>query len=308
MDKGRIAAITQQMEALPNERLLEIWNANDRNEWSAEAFEAILQVLIRRGVSLPPQSAADSATPDVRVEPVLPLVFRVRRRGASRSKNAYAVRVDGESMEIRGDDDSDSIRLERMEARDCVDVPAVSTLMRLTVPGRGQLTFRLEFGPNTETDLGRLSAWLKNLTGESAAQEIRDYLTQRSLRGAAVPLALPVLLSLAYLPFAGSFPKTAQGLGMVFGPLTLFIVAAIALMRGRRWGALLAAVASLSVVLMDLLYMSEYVVNLIAGGIRGLLPLSLLAIQMFLFSWFATFYFKTFLGPRAIQQIQTRVP
>ena len=44
-----------KMREKPTNDLLSIWAANDRKEWSGDAFEAIKVILGERGVSLPPQ-------------------------------------------------------------------------------------------------------------------------------------------------------------------------------------------------------------------------------------------------------------
>ncbi|MCX7000578.1 MAG: hypothetical protein NT106_09845, partial [Candidatus Sumerlaeota bacterium] len=55
-----VEQIRQKMEEKSTRELLEIWKENDREKWSNEAFEAIHEVLLVRGESLPAQKAIDS--------------------------------------------------------------------------------------------------------------------------------------------------------------------------------------------------------------------------------------------------------
>ncbi len=52
----RIEGIRRTLETRDTEDLLEIWQANDRVEWTPEAFEAIQRILLARNVSLPAQN------------------------------------------------------------------------------------------------------------------------------------------------------------------------------------------------------------------------------------------------------------
>ncbi len=54
----RIEGIRRTLETRETEDLLEIWQTNDRLEWTPEAFEAIQRILEERNVSLPVQNAA----------------------------------------------------------------------------------------------------------------------------------------------------------------------------------------------------------------------------------------------------------
>ena len=49
MDKKMVENIKKKIQANKTEYLQQIWNANDRNEFSDEAFEAIRQILEERG-------------------------------------------------------------------------------------------------------------------------------------------------------------------------------------------------------------------------------------------------------------------
>jgi len=51
-----IDTIRLHFEPLSSEELLEIWAANDRDEYAEETFKAISNILIERGVAVPPQS------------------------------------------------------------------------------------------------------------------------------------------------------------------------------------------------------------------------------------------------------------
>jgi len=55
MDSNLAREIRKRMEAKATEELLEIWEENDRARYSDEAFEAIREVLLRRGVAVPEQ-------------------------------------------------------------------------------------------------------------------------------------------------------------------------------------------------------------------------------------------------------------
>lgn len=61
MDERAIAGLVQTLEGKPTEELLDIWRKNDREQWRAEAFEAIARVLGARGVPLPEQEAKAAA-------------------------------------------------------------------------------------------------------------------------------------------------------------------------------------------------------------------------------------------------------
>jgi membrane-associated HD superfamily phosphohydrolase len=55
MNERLIQQIRSSMEAKSTEELLKIWEENNREEYSDEAFEAIKQLLTERGITLPPQ-------------------------------------------------------------------------------------------------------------------------------------------------------------------------------------------------------------------------------------------------------------
>ncbi len=55
----RIDGIRRQLETRDTEDLLEIWQKNDRDEWTPEAFDAIQGILTARNVSLPQQETDD---------------------------------------------------------------------------------------------------------------------------------------------------------------------------------------------------------------------------------------------------------
>jgi hypothetical protein len=48
--------IRQNFTAKNSDELLQIWKENDRERWSGDAFEAIKQILIERGLTIPAQS------------------------------------------------------------------------------------------------------------------------------------------------------------------------------------------------------------------------------------------------------------
>jgi len=48
--------IRLHFESLSSEELLDIWTANDRNEYAGETFNVISEILTERGVDIPPQS------------------------------------------------------------------------------------------------------------------------------------------------------------------------------------------------------------------------------------------------------------
>ena len=56
MDKSLIHEIRLRMDHMDSEKLVAIYTANDRSEWSHETFEAIKQILEHRGESVPAQS------------------------------------------------------------------------------------------------------------------------------------------------------------------------------------------------------------------------------------------------------------
>lgn len=55
MTSKRIDDIKQHMREKTTAELTDVWVANDRNEWSDEAFEAVRALLVERGVTPPPQ-------------------------------------------------------------------------------------------------------------------------------------------------------------------------------------------------------------------------------------------------------------
>ena len=55
--------IRTSLEPKSSDELLHIWNKNDRNEWSPEAFDVIQSILRERGVSFEPQPTSPLAAP-----------------------------------------------------------------------------------------------------------------------------------------------------------------------------------------------------------------------------------------------------
>lgn len=55
MSEKSVAQIRKNMEEKSLEELLRIWQENDREQWSEKAFEAIKQLLLERGETLPDQ-------------------------------------------------------------------------------------------------------------------------------------------------------------------------------------------------------------------------------------------------------------
>jgi Protein of unknown function (DUF2569) len=55
--------VVQSMRQKNTEELLEIWKVNDRGQWSDAAFNAIVQVLSERGVSVSPQISFVPSSP-----------------------------------------------------------------------------------------------------------------------------------------------------------------------------------------------------------------------------------------------------
>lgn len=49
--------LRNRMWDMPIEKLLAIWNANDRQEWSDETFQVVRDILIERGIVPPEQEA-----------------------------------------------------------------------------------------------------------------------------------------------------------------------------------------------------------------------------------------------------------
>ena len=70
MDKAHFSVVRRSLDEKATTELLQIWTTNDRQEWSAEAFEAIGQLLAERGEALPKQTEreeimnADRLTPN----------------------------------------------------------------------------------------------------------------------------------------------------------------------------------------------------------------------------------------------------
>jgi tetratricopeptide (TPR) repeat protein len=48
LDQARIAQIRRELESYPTEQLAEIWRCHNLDEWTAEAFAAIRQILANR--------------------------------------------------------------------------------------------------------------------------------------------------------------------------------------------------------------------------------------------------------------------
>ena len=63
MHSGLISLIRARLVEKPIDELLTIWIENDRTTWSDDAFEAILQILTEKGVSIPSQGPAVEPPP-----------------------------------------------------------------------------------------------------------------------------------------------------------------------------------------------------------------------------------------------------
>lgn len=57
MNAERIRDLQRQLQERETEELVNIWQTNDRQTWTPEAFEAIRAILLDRLGSLPPQNA-----------------------------------------------------------------------------------------------------------------------------------------------------------------------------------------------------------------------------------------------------------
>lgn len=69
MDEKGIEKIRKNMEAKSSYELLKIWVENDRERYYDEAFEAVKQVLLKRGETIPPQgdgTASDSLPKEIK--------------------------------------------------------------------------------------------------------------------------------------------------------------------------------------------------------------------------------------------------
>jgi hypothetical protein len=64
LDSDRVANIRAKLNEMETEYLLGIWTSDRREEWTAEAFEAIRQILVERMGSVPPQSRAEAVAPE----------------------------------------------------------------------------------------------------------------------------------------------------------------------------------------------------------------------------------------------------
>lgn len=63
--------IRTNLEPKSSDELLHIWNKNDRNEWSPEAFDVIQSILRERGVSFEPQPTSPlAASPALAITPM----------------------------------------------------------------------------------------------------------------------------------------------------------------------------------------------------------------------------------------------
>jgi hypothetical protein len=67
MDSKMLARVREEMRGKRTDQLLGIWVQNDRDIWSAEAFEAVKMVLVERNVSLPPQNRPARNVPRAQV-------------------------------------------------------------------------------------------------------------------------------------------------------------------------------------------------------------------------------------------------
>jgi len=75
----RAQTVYEGMKRKGTKELLDIWAANDREQWSEQAFEAVRRVLAERGVEPPPQQVPPAADTGWRTgtggEPVTIAVF-----------------------------------------------------------------------------------------------------------------------------------------------------------------------------------------------------------------------------------------
>ncbi len=55
MSEKTVTEISVQMKEKESNELLKIWEENNTDEWTGEAFEAIKAILTERGVKIPPQ-------------------------------------------------------------------------------------------------------------------------------------------------------------------------------------------------------------------------------------------------------------
>ncbi|MCY2953211.1 MAG: hypothetical protein NTU53_14720 [Planctomycetota bacterium] len=67
MDSKMLARVCEEMRGRRTDQLLGIWVQNDRDIWSAEAFEAVRMVLVERNVRLPPQNRPARNVPRAQV-------------------------------------------------------------------------------------------------------------------------------------------------------------------------------------------------------------------------------------------------
>jgi hypothetical protein len=79
MGKKLIDEVKTQMEKKNTDELLEIWTKNDREQWSDDAFEAVRQVLVNRGLAVPPQSPSPVPSKDAVMRPTPSLRRKLAR-------------------------------------------------------------------------------------------------------------------------------------------------------------------------------------------------------------------------------------
>ncbi len=62
MENKSARTIQQELNEKATDELIAIWKANDRNQWSEEAFEAIRKIVTERGSTIPEQKAPQPTT------------------------------------------------------------------------------------------------------------------------------------------------------------------------------------------------------------------------------------------------------
>lgn len=65
MNSDRRQQIRNEMRLRETDNLLDIWQDNNRVEWSDEAFEVIREILLQRGVDIPPQDEPNETDDDL---------------------------------------------------------------------------------------------------------------------------------------------------------------------------------------------------------------------------------------------------
>jgi len=69
MDEKLLATVKEKFQSRETDDLLAIWNEENRDEWSDEAFEAIRQILASRGHDLPPKVPTGDIDKQVKSSP-----------------------------------------------------------------------------------------------------------------------------------------------------------------------------------------------------------------------------------------------